>query len=850
VATRTPVRYPTPTRPVPARLGIPPPPQASIRRERLEGELDRQSDQPLTVVTGPAGSGKTVLLAAWASPRTAAWLSVGPEHLDVTRLWRDIAAALGPVGIHLPGEPRSGGAHLADVTLELRDALERAPRRATLVLDDVHLLRGPALALVAALVSEGGGGLRVAIASRSDPDLHLGRLRLEGRLGELRAMDLAFTCPEAGALLAEHGLSLRPDQVERLVSRTEGWAAGLRLAALSLQAEPDPDRFVADFTGDDHAVADYLSGEVLALQRPAVREFLLRTSVADRVCGGLADALSGGRDGARALVEVHRAGLFLMPVDRRETWFRYHPLFAELLRARLRLERPQLWTELHGRAARWLAGQDLGREALPHALEAGEQPGMVDVLADQWLDLLISGQAADAVLAAARLQPRDRRLAVAAAGACLGAGDVSGAEAVLAATAGEEDDDVAALAALMRARARADVGGARVAAGRLLAASGGAWRLAVPADDARRSLALLHLGVTEFAAGRADAAADALDGAAALAVDARRERVLLECLGRTAALEVLAGRLTRAETAATAARALAEPTGWERTAACAWAYAALAAVHWLRNDLADAERCADTAAAAAFAAAELPAAHAVRALRAHLTAARGDLDRARALLRTVLDALPENGPVLGQWLAALGPCPWACEADADSADPVAAAVVRLARGDAISALHRVEPLLGDGAPLHPTARLHAWLVAAVAQQACGRARDASEAVERALEIAAPEDYRRPFADGGAAVRRLLQRHATLPTAYAPVVAELIDALERVAAPPPGLVEPLSGRERDVLRLMPTLLPNTEIAGELFVSVNTVKTHVKSIYRKLDVSSRREAVARARQLRLI
>jgi LuxR family transcriptional regulator, maltose regulon positive regulatory protein len=215
----------------------------------------------------------------------------------------------------------------------------------------------------------------------------------------------------------------------------------------------------------------------------------------------------------------------------------------------------------------------------------------------------------------------------------------------------------------------------------------------------------------------------------------------------------------------------------------------------------------------------------------------------------VLDGPEIAAPVVRLWFDALGPCPWAGGPEQEI-DPLAAAAARLARGDALSALRRVEPLLEPGVALHPTRRLHAWLIAAVARQALGNARDASEAVERALEIAAPDGYRRPFADGGGAVRRLLQRHAALPTAYAPVVAELIDALERVSAPPPGLLEPLSDRERDVLRLLPTLLPNTEIASELFVSVNTVKTHVKSIYRKLEVSSRREAVARARQLRLI
>jgi LuxR family maltose regulon positive regulatory protein len=721
----------------------------------------------------------------------------------------------------------------------------------TLVLDDLHLLRGPAVSLVAALAEESDGALGVVVASRSDPDLALGRLRLEGRLAELRGAALAFTTTEAAELLAGYGLSLREDQLDRLLARTEGWAAGLRLAALSLRVEPDVDRFLADFAGDDHAVADYLSGEVLGAQSAGVREFLLRTSLVDRVCGGLADALTGARDGARTLVELHRAGVFLQPLDRHETWFRYHPLFAELLQARVRLDHPGLAPKLHLRAARWLSAHGLGREALPHALRADDPPTMADLMSDQWLDLLLGGVAPEALLTAARLRKGDRRLAVAAAGACLEAGDAAGAEAVLAGTGtgapGAGRDDVGALATLLRARARADVPAARDAAARL-GGRGDLGPLAVPVDDARRSLALLHLGITEFESGSLDAAADTLDAASALAVDGRRERVLLECLGRTAALELLAGRLTRAEAAATAARSLAARAGWERSAACAWAYCALASVHWLRDEVEEAEAVADAAMAAAYAAAEVPAAHVVRLLRGHFAVARGDLDRGRAMLRTVLDGLAITRPLVRLWLDALGPRPWA--EDADHNDVLAAATVRLGRGDALSALRRVEPLLDSGVALHPTRRLHAWLVAAVARHSLGDTRDASEAVERALEVAAPERYRRPFADGGGAVRRLLQRHASLPTAYATVVAELIDALERVSAPPPGLLEPLSERERDVLRLLPTLLPNTEIASELFVSVNTVKTHVKSIYRKLEVSSRREAVARARTLRLM
>ena len=825
-------------------------PLATVPRPRLEGRLDRGPAHGLTTVTGPAGAGKTILLAEWARARDAAWVSLRPEHLDVGRLWRELGAALSPAGVRISPVPRRGVPAPEALALDLRRALDDAGRPVLLVLDDLHLVRGPSLALVDAIAAECADALRLVVASRSDPDLALGRMRVEGRLGELRAMDLAFTPPEARALLAGHGLELRADQVERLVARTEGWAAGLRLAALSLQAEPDADHFLAEFAGDEHAIADYLTGEVLGLQTPETRRFLLRTSVADQICGELADVLTDGTDGARMLTDLHRAGVFLTPLDRHDRWFRYHPLFAELLRARLRDEAPALWTGMHARAARWLAGHGRGREALAHVVEAGDTDGMVEILADQWLDLLLGGQAPDAVVAAAQLPAADRRLAVAAAGACLGAGEPGRAELLLAGAGDDEGDDVAALAALLHARARSDVAGARTAAARLTGGDEPGERDAVPVDDARRVLAFLHLGVTEFAAGAWQAAADAFDAASALAVDARRDRVLLECLGRTAALELLAGRLTRAEAAASAARALAAPAGWERTAACAWAGAAEAAVHWLRNELPEAEACADRATAAAYAAAEVPAAHAVRALRGHLAVARGDDERGRALLRTVHDGLESTGPVVAAWLDALGPSPWLAEGGADPDDPLAVAALRLAHGDALSADRRAAAVRDEAPALHPTRGLHAWLIAAVARRSLGQARDASEAVERALELAAADGYRRPFADGGAAVRRLLERHAALPTAYAPLVAELVDALEPASSRPPGLLEPLSERERDVLRLLPTLLPNTEIAGELFVSVNTVKTHVKSIYRKLDVSSRREAVARARQLRLL
>src|SRR3954468_14315443 len=433
--------------------------------------------------------------------------------------------------------------------------------RPPLVLDDLDVLRGPALASLGELLLHGGDALHVVAASRSDPDLPLERLRLSGRLGELRAAELAFTLPEAAALLDALGLeSLGEELVARLLERTEGWAAGLRLAGLSLRGEADPDRFVAEFAGDDRAGADYLTGEVLAGLPPATRELLLRTSIAGRISGGLADALTGGTDGALVLEQLDHSGTFVVPLDRHPTWFRYHALFAELLRARLRLERPGLEPELHAHAAAWLADAGFGREAMRHALAAGGPGSAAALIADHWLEVLIEGTAPPAVLAAAERGCGDARLAVLAAAACLSLGDAGGATAQLEGVV-DGDGDAGRIGALLRARAAGDLARVRGTSSVLL-------RDSTPGHvgDALRALTLFHHGAAEFERGRLEVAAEQLEGAAAIAVDGEREGLRLGCLGRRAALEVADGGLRRADAAARAALALAEPRGSHRTA--------------------------------------------------------------------------------------------------------------------------------------------------------------------------------------------------------------------------------------------------------------------------------------------
>jgi LuxR family maltose regulon positive regulatory protein len=784
-----------------------------VWRERLHAALDTAIERPLTVVAAPAGWGKTVLLSAWAADRGAAWISVGPEHADPSGLTLGLERALGQV---------AGG------------------RSSAVIVDDVQLLDVHGLAAIRALVRDDRGP--IVVASRSDPDLGLPRLRVEGRLGELRGADLAFTEDELTALLEELGVELAADRRRQLLDRTDGWVAGIRLAVVALQASSDPERLLDEFSGDDRVVADYLTDEVLAVLPRDIRDFLLRTSIVDRLDVDLAAALTDRDDAAAVLDQLERQGVFVVALDRRGRCYRYHALFAELLRARLRLEQRAAVPELHELAADWFTTHGSPELAVRHALAAGSQVRARALLAAHWLDLLAGGHAPPA----GDLGDDDPRLAVAAAHACTGGVDLARALDRLDALGGANGWE-GKLAPLLRAHAAHDIAGARRAGAAAIVRSEADTGAR---DEVGRALALQLLGASELADGAAEVAADRLEEAAALAAAPGRERLRLDCLGPVAAIDVARGRLTRAEGCARAALDLAHRHAWESTPAAGWALAALAAVAWLRGDLAGADRRAESATHAACADRDALLGEALRALRAHVLAARGDEDGARTLLRLVRDAPPAAGGMLARWLEALGPAPWAPSTDDGPAEAAARAMRRLQGGDPASAL-RLARALDGVAGAHPTVRLSGLLVEAVARESLHEP-GAAAALDHALKLAEDEGLRRPFLSAGAPLRDLLRRHAGLCDASAPLLAELLDALpaarEEAGPGPPS--EPLSERELAVLRLMATILPNSEIAGELFVSVNTVKTHVRSIYRKLDVGSRREAVARARAVGLL
>src|SRR5215472_13546031 len=388
-----------------AKLHVPGPPPGFVARPRLTARQEEGRSRRLILVCAPAGYGKTALLAAWAAggQRPVAWLSLDEGDNDPARFWRHAAAALeraspgisGRIGPLLGSAPRSFEGVVTALVNELAD--RPASGHALLVLDDYHLITaGQVHAAVQFLLDHLPPGLRLVLATRSDPPLRLGRLRARSELTELRAGDLRFTATEAAALLREAAGPAAPiltgAAIEALTTKTEGWAAGLHLAGLSLQSHDDADAFVAAFSGSHRYVLDYLAEEVLDRQDPQVREFLLETSVLSRLSADLCDAVTGQSGGQTMLERIERAGLFLVPLDEVRGWWRYHHLFAGLLQARLRAEQPGRAPALHRAAAAWHAQRGLADDAIRHAVAAGDYEQAADLVERHFDTVYFTGE--------------------------------------------------------------------------------------------------------------------------------------------------------------------------------------------------------------------------------------------------------------------------------------------------------------------------------------------------------------------------------------------------------------------------------------------------------------------------
>jgi LuxR family maltose regulon positive regulatory protein len=821
----------------------------------------------------------------------AAWVSVQGEDRGPQRFLISVAEALRAT---VPGEtlvrPLTATPDLdgwAIVERLLHD-LHELPGRLWLVIDDLHQLRSAhALRQLELLVMRAPAQLRFVFASRRDPQLGLHRLRLDGELTEIRAADLRFTLDESRDLLAAAGVQLSGPVLALLHQRTEGWAAGLRLAALSLAGHPDPELFAAGFSGSERTVAEYLLAEVLERQPKQVRRLLVRTSVLERVNGELADLLTEGSGGGRILRELEQANAFVAAQDGPRSWFRYHHLFADLLQLEL-LDTTQHddLARLHHAAAGWFAEHGFAVEAVRHA-QAAQDWGLAGrLLFDHWFGLVLDGHGATAheLLAGfpAGLVAADAELTALLAACDLNRGSFDAAERNLQ-LAAERSPTVAAgrrahlqvalaILRLSLAQMRGDLPVAVEESRRLLEPAVTLAAAEMGLGEELHAMALLRLGTTEFWAGRFEEAELHLEKARTLARQIGRPYLEFASLARWARVATVRSFALGSEPSMQAI-ALAQQHGWTDDPLAGDAYLALGTALVWQGRIEEAEPWIQRAERAVRAEAEPAVALGLHSARAQFELARGrDKDAlaafqvaerqaarlvgphpmARLVRASLLRTLVRIGAIdqAEQGLAQLG------EAERDTGEMRATlATLQLAQGDPQAATRTLGPVLDGSAPVvHRVSVVEALLLEATARDTLGDPAAAGRALERALDLAEPDGAVLPFLLHP--VPDLLERHPRYRTAHGSLIAEILSLLagasRSASAPeqPPSPREPLSEAETRVLRYLPTNLSAREIADELFLSWYTVKTHMRHLYAKLGTHTRHETVDRARALGLL
>ena len=844
-----------------------------VDRPRLFELLDRGAHGAVTLVAAPAGSGKTMLVSSWlrTRPQTpAAWVSVERAEGDPTRFWGSVMDAVRDSGAVDAGDPLATlvpGAQ-DEFQRRMREGLARLPGPLLLVLDDLHHLRADdALRTLEQLLADAPPQLRTLITSRRDPKLGLHRLRLAGDLMEIRAADLDFTPDEAGELLVGAGVAVAPEDVTRLHDRTEGWAAGLRLAAMSLARHDAPDRFVAEFSGSERTVAEYLLGEVLHSQPPEVRDLLLKTSILERVNGPLADLLTGRGDGDRLLHELEEANALVVATDVARSWFRCHHLLGDLLRLELRREAPREIPGLHRLAAGWHAERGHPVEAIRHAQLAGDTELAVELLGRHWVHLMIDGEEATlgTLLGGFPASTDDAELATITAADRLAESRWAEADALLAA-AEERIDAVpperrrragTALATVQLLRAR-HLGGLDAVVGsatdKLHAGEGG---------PELQALALMTLGIGESWTGRLQEAEAHLERALVLAGRLGSPYLELGTLGALGGVAILSSRLPLAEERTRQALAVADRVGWATHPLTGIVYTNLGSIMIERGRLAEGEQALERAEPILARAPEPPGSVGLRHTQGMLELVRGRDAEALAKFREAGRLADElRAPhflalVARQWqLRAqlrLGELDAVMTALESERGPGAqwcnlAARACLAQDDAAGAREAVAPSLdGTAFVVHVNVAIEAHLLDALARPP-GSEREGS--VERALALAEAEGrvWMALTIPGIAALLADHPRHRTAHGAHLKLLLDHVAGAEPAAAE--ALPDPLSERELAVLRLLPTNLSANEIGGELYLSVHTVKTHMRKLYAKLGAHTRAEAVQRGRALGLL
>lgn len=904
------------------KLYVPRPTQGLVARTRLHDLLRAGERARLTLVSAPAGFGKTTLLADWAQQaagpqRTVAWVSLDTPDNEPGSFWSYVVAALQKAVAELG----SGAMQLSgpvpvppDAMLTgLVNALAAAPGEVWLVLDDYHVIEDREVREGMRFFLEHlPPNVHVLLSTRADPDLPLPRWRVRREVVEIRAADLRFTAEEATAYLnASAGLDLAERDVAALEERTEGWIAALQLAALSLRGRDDVSGFIARFAGTDRYVVDYLVEEVLAHQSEQVREFLLQTSVLDRLTGSLCNALTLLDDGDQTLAALDRANLFLVPLDDRRHWYRYHHLFADVLRSRLQSERPDLAPVLHRRASAWFESEDLTDEAVRHALLACDFDR-----AAYLMELLVPSIRKDrreAVLLRWLTELPDstvRRspvLSVFHGYLSMVTGDLDDvgrrfddAERALAegpdpALPWADTDELRTLPATIAvhraalAQARGDVAGTITQASRAL-------ELAGPDDHLARGGAAGFLGLAAWAEGDVTRALETFAVAVASLHSAGN---LVDELTSTVVLADLclaAGRPGQARTLYRRALEVADAQGKPVARAAAILHVGLSELDCEAGDLVSARAHLEVAASLAEGAPMIESLHRWFVARSRVATAEGDGDRAVALLDQAEASyrpgfFPDVRPIAALRARVqvasgdLAPAAaWAADRGIGTADEASylrefehLTLVRL-----VIAQHREDPdeaaldaamglLARLGEAAEATGRhgslLEIRLLTALAQDVRGSREQAVQSLAVAwAQAPEPEAWVQLFLDEGPAMMDLLRGaedapdagpHATRLLGHGAARGRPVDQGRsdvRSDLPDVGLRTPssdlLSGRELQVLRLLDSDLSGPQIARELFVSPNTLRTHTKHIFTKLDVTSRRAAVRRARERGLL
>ena len=929
------------------KLFVPPARADLVPRPHLFDRLQDALHGKLTLISAPAGFGKTTLLTAWhaSAGRSApllAWISLDPADNDPLRFWSYVLTALDAVTpgvattalglLQSPQPPpiermltsvlNAFAGRYAQTAPGMASAAGRDAQDVALVLEDYHVITAPAIhEILGRLLEYLPPHLHLVIVTRADPPLPLARLRASGAVTEVRAPDLRFTLNEAATFLNQvMDLDLSAADVAALETRTEGWIVSLHMAALSMQGRADRASFIRAFTGSHRLVIDYLVEEVLERQPESVRSFLLQTSVLDQLCGSLCDAVTGQGDGSGMLEALERGNLFLVPLDDQRHWYRYHHLFAEMLQARLAKEQPDQACARHCRASEWYEHHGLPANAIRHALAAEDWERAARLVELAWPAMRKSRQETSVIgwvqaLPASLIRARPV-LSVVCAWALLDGGELEAAEARLrdaeqwlgTAADGREHSEAAALtmvvgddaqvgslpasianARAFRAQALGDIPGTVAHARRAL-------ELLPEGDDYERGTTAALLGLTYWASGDLEAAhgsfADGLD-------NLQRGGGVLLRIGGTMILAHIAiaqGRLHEAEhiyeQALRYAMAQQRPEGSPGTRPAlqgtAELHLGLSELHHEWGDLDSARQHLLRGKALGEHASLAGYEYLWCVVQALVSEAEGDLDSALELLnqaeglfyRTVIPDVRPIAAVKTRLLVARGrlteALAWVRMRGLSVDDDLsylreyehitlARVLIACSRQDpadsgAREAVGLLERLLQAAEAGERTAStIHILVQLTLAHAAQGDIPAALVPLERALRLAEPEGYVRLFVDEGAPMAHLLREAATrgiMPGYTGKLLAAFDSGAGRgqprvLSAPSPQpLAEPLSRRERAVLRLLETGLSGPEMAHALTIGLSTIRTYTKSIYRKLNVNTRRAAVKRASELDLL